>query len=538
MNRFGLLPGDRRPALPAPLTAAEQDAVNLQTATEAGVLLKNDAGVLPLSSADLGALALIGPGARQTVALGVALERSAGYADRRISPYDALRVAGGTGVTLAVADDMTGQTIPADRLSHQGGRGLLHDTAGHTTVDTVLDHTSRVNAGLPPNTDHRWHGTLHVGAAGEYWLYLQLLGARGTITLDGRYLGGTQSQPGMLHGDTVQPSEDGLLPTIDNLANVRVAAALSPGDHAIAIDVQADGSAAPVQVRLAWSTPAQRLADRTAAVTAARLARKAVVFAWSRGRPAFALPGDQDALIRDVAAANPNTVVVLNVSQPVAMPWLDRVRGVLVMWWSGDAGGPATADLLLGRQSPSGRLPFTWGARLADYPATDPAHPERSAAGVAGLTTYSEGLDVGYRWFRRQGTRPLFAFGHGLTYSRFRYSGLRLRAGPDGSVVAGFTVANIGKVAAADVPQVYLGPPATAVPGVRFAATALAGFARVALAPGQTRAVQIVLPRRQFEYWSGAGGWQLAPGPRSLWVGASATDTRLSATLAPGSLAP
>jgi beta-glucosidase len=155
-------------------------------------------------------------------------------------------------------------------------------------------------------------------------------------------------------------------------------------------------------------TPDQRNADHKAAVAAARAAKTVVVFAWSRGRPDFALPGDQNQLIAEIAAANPNTVVVLNISQPVALPWLTKVKAVLQMWWPGDEGGWATANLLLGKTSPAGRLPFTWGKRLEDYAATDRAHPERSSSGVNGTTTFSEGVHVGYRWFDKQKIEPVF----------------------------------------------------------------------------------------------------------------------------------
>ena len=94
--------------------------------------------------------------------------------------------------------------------------------------------------------------------------------------------------------------------------------------------------------------------------------------------PVFGLPGDQDKLVEEVAAVNPNTIVVLNTSQPVALPWVDKVKAVLEMWWPGDEGGWSTANLLLGKVSPAGRLPVTWGKSLDDYPATDPKHPERS----------------------------------------------------------------------------------------------------------------------------------------------------------------
>ena len=104
------------------------------------------------------------------------------------------------------------------------------------------------------------------------------------------------------------------------------------------------------------------------------------MFAWSRNRPSFGLPGDQDRLIAEVAAVNTNTIVVLNTGQAVAMPWLKNVRAVLEMWYTGDEGGWAAANLLTGKTSPAGRLPFTWPRRLEDGPATDPAHPERCVA--------------------------------------------------------------------------------------------------------------------------------------------------------------
>ena len=137
------------------------------------------------------------------------------------------------------------------------------------------------------------------------------------------------------------------------------------------------------------------------AIAAAKKPRSPVVFLWARLEPVFGLPGDQDELVDEVAAVNPNTIVVLNTSQPVALPWVNKVRAILEMWWPGDEGGWSSANLLLGKISPAGRLPVTWGKRLADYPATDPRYPERSYKGVNGKTTYSEGVNVGYPFRRR-----------------------------------------------------------------------------------------------------------------------------------------
>jgi beta-glucosidase len=199
-----------------------------------------------------------------------------------------------------------------------------------------------------------------------------------------------------IHGEIVQPGQDNIFPTTDGLDNLRAAMTLTARPHRIRVEVDPDGSEQPAQVRLNWVTPQQQQDNYRAAVDAARRAKVAVVFAWSRLRPVFGLPGDQDKLISDVAAVNPNTIVVLNVSLPVALPWLDKVKAVLQMWWPGDEGGWATADLLLGRANPAGRLPFTWPRRAQDMPASDSAHPERSLDDVHGGTTYSEGIFVGY----------------------------------------------------------------------------------------------------------------------------------------------
>lgn len=147
--------------------------------------------------------------------------------------------------------------------------------------------------------------------------------------------------------------------------------------------VTAHVSGDPVQVRLNWVTPAQQQANVGTAVAAAKQAKTPVVFAWSTGSLDTPLPDGQDQLIKDVAAVNPDTIVVLNTSDPVAMPWLGNVKAVLEMWYSGDTGGYATANVLLGNADPAGRLPVTWPAALDQGVANSPAtHPERTSNGV------------------------------------------------------------------------------------------------------------------------------------------------------------
>jgi beta-glucosidase len=530
MDKFGYLGRPPDHQIHSHATAANAMIIK-KTAEDAAVLLKNEGNILPLKAPDLASLAMIGPGAGQVVAIGTAGERSIGFTRRQIGPYDTIKtLVPDAKIVFAVDDDMTGTPIPAEVLSHAGKPGLLRtDKSGATQVDTILDFTKKSGSPLPANAQATWTGTLTVPSAGSYWIYLQLLGAAGSVSIDGKRVAGANGMRGGVHGDTVLGGKDGLMPTTDGLDNLRVAVDLTAGAHSVEVSAEGDTSNDAEQVRLAWVTPDQRKANHAAAISAARTAHTAVVFAWTRGKPDFALPGDQDKLIEEVAAANPNTIVVLNVSQPIAMPWLDHVKAVLQMWWPGDEGGWATANVLLGKVNPAGRLPFTWAKRLEDYAATDPAHPERSAKGVKGATTFSEGVNVGYRWFDRQKTDPLFPFGFGLSYTTFAYSGLKVAPAADGGLDVSFTLQNTGEVAGDEVPQVYLGAPVEKPNGADFAVRALAAFDRVHLEAGQSRTVSIHVTPRRLEYWSSADNrWIRAVGPREVLIGGSSRDLALS----------
>ena len=533
MAKFGYL--DHPPSHRIQPHSTEANALIIEkTAEDAAVLLKNEGNTLPLKPADLASLAMIGPGGGQVVAIGIAGERSLGFPERQVGPYQALKkFAPDAKITYAVEDDMTGAPIPASALSHLGQPGLLRtDKGGATHMDQILDFTKKSGHPLSTNHEASWTGTLTVPTAGSYWIYLQLLGAAGSVSIDGKKVAGANGMLGAVHGDTVLAGKDGLMPTTDGLDNLRSAVNLSAGPHSLAVTVAGDTSNDPEQIRLAWMTPGQRKADHEAAIAAAKAAKTAVVFAWTRGRPDFALPGNQDKLIDEIAAVNPNTIVVLNVSQPVALPWLNKVKAVLQMWWPGDEGGWSTANILLGTTSPAGRLPFTWGRRLEDYPATDPAHPERSSAGVNGATTFSEGLNVGYRWFDKQKIAPLFPFGYGLSYATFSYSDLKTVPSTDGGLDVSFQLQNTGTVAADEVAQIYLGAPVDKPKAADFAVHALAAFERIHLNAGQTQSVTIHLPLRRFEYWSTAEGqWIKSTGPRKLLVGRSCRDLPLTATV-------
>ncbi len=401
-----------------------------------------------------------------------------------------------------------------------------------TQTDAQLNFTSKDGNALAPNSVVTWKGSLTVPHDGDYWLYLQALGTNAVIKLDGKRLAGTGAFQGGVHGDILQANQDNAIPTTDGLDNVRRSVELTAGAHDLEISTSLDTSSAPVQVRLNWYTPEQRKADHEAAIAAAKNAKVAVVFLWTRLSPVFGLPGEQNKLVEDIAAVNPNTVVVLNTSQPVALPWVDKVKSVLEMWWPGDEGGWSTANILLGKTSPAGRLPITWGKSLDDYPATDPKHPERSWKGVDGKTTYSEGVNVGYRWFDKENIAPLFPFGHGLSYTTFNYSDLAVAPSADGGLEVTVTIQNTGNMDSDEVPQVYLGAPDTIPAGVQFPVRALVGFDRIHLEAGEIKRVSLYVAPRQLQYWSTAETkWVTASGKREVSVGASSRDLRLHQTI-------
>jgi beta-glucosidase len=529
MDRFGYLDGKQKHNV-TPQDIEANAAVIRKTAEDAAVLLKND-GVLPLKHADLNSLAMIGPGAGQVDAIGTFGERSGGLTSRQIGPLAAMKkLAPGAHITFAVDDDMTGVPVPASMLSHDGKPGLLRSTEPNLKgqTDAQIDFTASNGKALAANGSFQWEGTLTVPSAGAYWLYLQVLGARGVLKIDGKEVGRTGAVKGTVHGDIQQATQDNAFPTVDGLDNDRRTVQLSAGPHTIQVDASGDTSNHPEQIRLNWVTPEQRERDHRAAIDAAKKARTAVVFVWTRGKPAFGLPGDQDKLVEEIAAVNPNTVVVLNVSQPIALPWLGKVKAVLQMWWPGDEGGWSTADVLLGKADPAGRLPFTWAKQLQDYPATDPAYPERSTKGVNGKTTYSEGVDIGYRWFDKQHLQPLFPFGFGLSYTTFDYSDLRVTPAADGGLDVSVRIKNTGAVAGDEVPQVYLDAPADQPAGVQFAPKTLAAFDRITLRPGEQKTVLLHVPSRALEYWSIQQKRWVRLASREVRVGGSSSSLQLS----------
>ncbi len=281
--------------------------------------------------------------------------------------------------------------------------------------------------------------------------------------------------------------------------------------------------------QLLWATPSDLAPDLSAAVAAAKQASVAVVVvsddteSEATDRPGLSLPSAQDELISDVAAVNPHTVVVINAGAPIAMPWLNKVAAVVDAWYPGQASGTALAAVLFGQTDPGGHLPVTFPASLSQVPASTTAE----FPGNGSQVLYSEGVDVGYRWYDAKGTTPLFPFGYGLSYTTFAFSGLRISRPAvtgTGDVRVSAVVTNTGSRAGSDVAQLYAGFPGSTGEPPRE----LEGFNRVTLAPGQSAPVSFTLTPQQLSWWSdSAGGWTESPGLYRLYVGDSSALANL-----------
>ncbi len=264
------------------------------------------------------------------------------------------------------------------------------------------------------------------------------------------------------------------------------------------------------------------------AVKVAKWADRVVVFVTQWAAESIDVPlslGPQDRLVSAVARANPHTVVVIESGGPVLMPWLGQVAGVLEAWFPGTGGGTAIARVLFGQVDPSGHLPVSFPASVAQLP-----FPQLPGANVASGHPFTvdyarEGAAVGYRWYALKGRKPLFPFGFGLSYTRFKYQGLGA-ALEHGRLVVHFTVRNVGGRRGAAVGQVYVAPANGSRP------LRLAGWGKVSLAPGAARTVSVTVDSRLLAVFDTAHQrWVRAAGTYRLWLGDSAEHRVQSVTL-------
>ncbi len=279
-------------------------------------------------------------------------------------------------------------------------------------------------------------------------------------------------------------------------------------------------------------------ADPTAAAALARQSDVAIVFAYqwmSEGTDLedLSLPENQDALIAQVAAANPRTIVVLETGTAVVMPWVEKTGAVLEAWYAGSKGADAVADVLFGDVNPGAKLPLTFPRSVADLPHPTLIKPPAPVGGAGQEVKpedakaifsvhYDEGVKVGYKWYDAEKKPVLFPFGFGLSYTTYKYSGLKVTAGKEPSVQ--FTVMNTGSRAGAEVAEVYVSLPASAQEPPKR----LAGWSKVMLKPGESRQVSLTInPRELSIYDEATDAWKQLPGGYTFMVGGSSQDLPL-----------
>ncbi len=511
---------------PSGVVTNERHAAFARTLAEQGtVLLKNRDGVLPLRPASIHSIAVIGPSGGKDAMTGGG-GSAAVVAPYVVTPFDAIRARAGSGVAVRFAQGTLppNGTLPAVPVGYfapasGGGHGLTGEYFNNMTlsgvpvlsrVDTVIGVDWHDRSPAPGvNADKwsaKWTGTITPPASGEYVFSL--------TSDDGSRL--------FINGVQIINNWSEHAP-VTATGKVTLAAG-----QAVPIEVDFYQNLGGDSLGIGWLLP-NRPSLMGEAVDLARASDLAVVFAAgfeSEGSDLgdIDLPGEQNALISAVAAVNPRTIVVLNTGSAVTMPWLDSVQAVIEAWYPGQEDGNAIASVLFGDVNPSGKLPVTFPKTLADVPAASPA----AWPGVGGSVYYSEGLNVGYRWYQANTIRPLFPFGFGLSYTAFRFANLRIRAGRGHAVLVTADVTNTGARAGADVAQVYVGFPAADSEPPRQ----LKAFRKVRLAPGETRRLTFSLDPRAFAHWDDAAdGWVVSAGEYRIHVGDSSADLPLSGTV-------
>jgi beta-glucosidase len=543
------------PETPQDVPVEEHGALSRQMASEAVTLLKND-GALPLDGAQTpGSIAVIGEGA--TWAAQQCCAGAATNPTYEVTPLDGIEGGAPEGVTVEYArgadaphayDLIQGpEGIPSSVLTLPDGSGTRGVQGVYWNNTTFQEPNIAVRTDLRPAFDTgpiaffaahpeaqeppegaqavSFSGFLTAPTTGEYRLSLSGFGT-GWLTFGDEQIISFEDQvtPNQYVSAPIQLEAGQSYPFRLDYAATNPRDGLDPG-----------------MVRLGWVPPAGTLSpDIDAAVELASRSDVAVVVAGlyeteARDRGELDLATQQDELITAVAAANPNTVVVLQSGGPVLMPWLGSVRSVVQAYYSGQEQGNAIADVLFGRVNPSGKLPVT-------YPATE-TQPTEVLGIVPSLLhteepdiTVGEGVNIGYRGYTAAGADPLFPFGHGLSYTAYDYADMTAEAA-NGTVNVGFTLTNTGDRAGSEVAQVYTGtlPAEVATPPQQ-----LAGFGRVDLEPGESERVNVQLACKSLAYWDvDESRWVSPAGPVNLTVGASSRDTRLegSVTLPGGACA-
>jgi beta-glucosidase len=523
MERVGAFDGDA-PAVPIDTPTDRQ--LTRTVAQEAIVLLKNEGELLPLDADKLQKVAVIGQNGRWAQIMGGG--SSAVNPHYAISPLQGIseRIGRDGVVAYEIGTPIFNLPMPVEVawLTAEDGRsnGLtlryfnnleLSGEPSHTAVlkKSYLSWFGEANPLVDPaHFSLRLTGTLTAPADGDYELHLWSIG-RARLELDDKVLIDHWQADGVhdRRNTVTVPLRGG-----------------QPVSLMIEYVTQPDTRWRTVRLGCTPPLPADPI---QAAVDLAAQADVAIVVAgltheWeSEGfdRLDMNLVGRQNELISRVAAANPRTIVVLNVGSAVVMPWLDSVAAVLQQWYGGQEAGHALADVLFGDVNPSGHLPTTFPRRLQDNPAY------LNYPGENGQVHYGEGLFVGYRYYDKKEIEPLFPFGHGLSYTTFAYDNLRVSQSGD-EIQVEVDVTNSGRHAGQEVVQLYVRDVATRL--VR-PEKELKAFAKVALQPSEQQTISLRLNRQSLSFYDPAvAGWVAEDGDFELLVGRSSRDIRLRTT--------
>lgn len=505
--------------------------VALEAARESAVLLKNEGPLLPLDRKNLRTVAIIGPGADPAV--------PAGGGSARVEPFASVSLltglAGALGPSTSVLYHRGLPTLSElmDRTSLRtaetgGERGLtleLFDKDDFSTAPraTQVAHIDGDAFSSPPAAASRWTGYFTPREAGDHEVLMLAGGERSGYRL---YIDGAIAIDSW---DTARAL----------MQSKRLT--LSAGPHKVVIEQQRRRHQNGFRFRMGI-VPVGGLVAEEAKALAAKADAVVIAVGFDAetesegGDRTFALPIGQDELIAQLAALNKATVVVVTSGGGIDMTrWIDHVPAVLEGWYAGQEGGTAAAEILLGDTNPSGRLPATFEKRPEDNPAFANYYPEPGTRRVP----YREGVFVGYRGYEHNQTKPLFAFGHGLSYTTFKYSNLSAPARTaDGRIEIAFDVTNTGSRAGADVAQVYVSEKAPKLPRPP---KELKAFSKVSLQPGETKQVTVALDPRAFSYYDvRSKEWRAEAGDFEVLVGhaSDAIDLRANVRLAKALLTP
>jgi beta-glucosidase len=507
--------------------------VALEAARASMVLLKNDGNLLPLDKAKVRTIAVIGPDAVPTPTGGGGSAEAKPFVSASYLEGVSNYLGSGTKVfyhrgvptfeELANSTEFTTETNGREKglKTEIFANATLSGTPG---VRRISKHASFKPARGDDDADNdvsiRWTGDFTPETAGEYLAFVQGPGENGGYRL---YI----DKKLILDNWTAWYAFVG-----------EASLSLTPGPHHVELDYFAHRGWGKNQLNLGIVRPetlvsaeAKSLASHADAVILAVGFDAATE--GEAGDRTFQLPPGQDELIREIAAANKNTVVVITSGGGVDMAkWVDRVPALLQAWYPGQEGGTALTQVLFGEFNPSGRLPISIERRWEDNAVHDSYYPKAGEKKVE----YKEGVFVGYRHFDKAGIKPLFPFGYGLSYTSFAYKNLSVtpasqpasnaKADRDQIVSVDFDVTNTGSRAGADVAQVYVGDRHATVPRP---VKELKGFAKVQLNPGESKHVHVTLDRRAFSYYDvKTHAWTVAPGEFEIFVARSSADVELT----------